>query len=427
MTREALTRRYAIHQAMHWMITGISIPILVLLFQSRGLSLQDIGFVMAVWVGSTALLEVPLGGVADRYGRKTTYLLSLLVNIMGCCVLFYAAGLGPLLVAALFLGASRAIYSGTLDAWFYDSFQLCLVADSDNLGRTLTFHKAQAWVNISVTVGLAAGSVFGGWLPDYMASSGVEIASIYDANIAVVIAANIVLLAITLRLINEAGDQGHSVQAEFMCFRTSFGVITKAFSHAVIRRLMQTTIVYGAVLSSVETFWQPYLLGVMQHSAGTNVGVDNITAFGVIAGLYFFMSSLSSLCSIRLLTFVGGSHKTLLFATRLFSGAVLIMMANSSDTMSFSALYLLFFFCFTLGNSSQSVLINDNTEARHRSTMLSVSSLMVTSGAVCASLLFGVVSEHYGISLSWVMCGVGLMASSVLFVFMPEQRELATR
>ncbi|MGF1737043.1 MFS transporter [Photobacterium satsumensis] len=432
MTREALTRRYAIHQAMHWMITGITIPVLVLFFQSRGLNLQDIGLVMAVWVGSTAVLEVPLGGIADRYGRKTIYLLSLIINILGCCVLLYASGIGPLLVAACFLGASRAIYSGTLDAWFYDSFQLCPAHDPENSRGMLTFHSAQAYVYVSVTVGLAAGSVFGGWLPDYMVTSGLEMASVYDANIVVVIMANILLFAITTWLIIEPGvfneqvNHETSALANTMNIRASVALIRKAFTHDIVRRLLQTTLVYGAVLSSVETFWQPYLLGLMQDSSDNNVAVNNITVFGVIAGLYFLMSALSSLCSIRLLALMGGSHKTLLFATRLLSGIALTALANTSDILFFSVLYLLFFFFFTLGNSSQSVLFNDNTETRHRSTMLSVSSLMVTCGAVCASLLFGVVSERYGISLSWMICGGGLAVSSVLFVFIPEQREVVT-
>ena len=424
MTRETLTRRYAIHQFIHWTIVGITIPVLVLLFQSRGLNLQEVGLVMAVWVGSTAVLEVPFGGIADKYGRKVTYLGSLIVNILGCGALFYASELVGLLVAAVMLGASRAIYSGTLDAWFFDSFQRCPQ-------HKLTFHSAQAYVNISVTVGLAVGALFGGWLPDYlvsssvMANTSVEMASAYDANIAVVIVANIVLFVITHQLINEVRgfDKYSSDQAANLVI--SAQVIRKAFTHHVIKRLMQTTLVYGAVLSSVETFWQPYLMALMQSTAN-NAGVSNITVFGVIAGLYFLMSALSSLLSIRLLTYCQGSHKTLLLATRVLAGLTLMAMAKSGEPLVFALLYLTFFFFFTLGNSSQSVLINENTEAEHRSTMLSVSSLTVTGGAVLASLLFGVVSERYGISLSWMMCGGGLVVSSLLFVLIPERQEITT-
>ncbi len=55
--------------------------------------------------------------------------------------------------------------------------------------------------------------------------------------------------------------------------------------------------------------------------------------------------------------------------------------------------------------------------------MLSVSSCIVTSGAVVASLLLGYISEQYGITINWVMCGVLLITTSVLFVFIQEKKE----
>lgn len=413
MTRKALVWRYAVHQLIHWTIVGITIPVLILLFQARGLNLQDIGLVMAVWVGSTALLEVPLGGVADRYGRKATYLGSLIVNIMGSFALLYVTELVGMLISAFLLGASRAIYSGTLDAWFYDAFQQCRQ-------HTLTFHTAQSYVNTSATIGLALGSVLGGWLPDYVVSNGTEWASVYDLNIAVVIVANTLMIAITLKLIGENREK-NKVVVKATHLIVSARVLSEAFTHDVIKRLMQTTIVYGAVLSAVETFWQPYLMAIMETSAN-GAEASGITLFGILAGLYFLMSALSSLFAIHLLPFCNGSHKALMCITRILAGVMLIAMANSSDIWAFACFYLVFFFWFTLGNSSQSVLLNEHTEAQHRSTMLSVSSLVVTCGAVVASLLFGLISEHFSISISWLICGVALMASSAWFVLFPDSR-----
>ncbi|KHT62064.1 hypothetical protein RJ45_19265 [Photobacterium gaetbulicola] len=422
MTREVLIWRFAIQQLIHWTIVGIAIPVLILLFQARGFNLQDIGLVMAVWVGSTAVLEVPLGGVADRYGRKATYLGSLVVNILGCSALLYVTELVEVLFSAFMLGASRAIYSGTLDAWFYDAFQQCRQQCRQ---RKLTFHTAQSYVNMSVTLGLALGSLLGGWLPDYVVSTGVQWASIYDLNLVVVIVANSLLITTTAVLIREKREQDNVV-VKVTHLSVSVQVLSKAFSHDVIKRLMQTTIVYGAVLSAVETFWQPYLMSIIQTTtSGPNE--SRITLFGLLAGLYFLMAALSSWCAIRLLAFCKGSHKALMFWTRVLAGAALIMMANTNETWAFACFYLVFFFLFTLGNSSQSVLLNEYTESQYRSTMLSVSSLVVTCGAVVASLLFGFISEHYGISLSWLICGGTLVVSSAWFVLIPDNHSAAAQ
>ncbi|MFT5708956.1 MAG: DHA1 family quinolone resistance protein-like MFS transporter [Oceanospirillaceae bacterium] len=404
---------YAGHQGLHWAIAGIAIPVLVLIFQSRGLNLQEIGFVMAVWVGSTAALEIPLGSVADKYGRKNTYLFSLIVNTLGCVALYFATDLSLLLVAAFLLGGARAIYSGTLDAWFYDSFH--------KTEGELTYHQAISKVNVMVTVGLALGSILGGWLPDYVVNSSLNIGSIYDLNIIIIGFANMFLFVVTLIVIHEQKTQRHELpeNESKSIIHHSIAVIRESFTHDVLKRLMQTTLVYGLVLSSVETFWQPYLSEIISNS-GYGVAV-----FGVISALYFLMSGASSLLSVQLLRMFGGSHKMLMFATRALSGLAFIALAFTDNIHSFAMCYLTFFFLFTVGNNSERVLLNDNTNESYRSTMLSVSSFVVTSGAVVASLLLGYISEQYGITINWIMCGVLLITTSVLFVFIPEKKEAA--
>ncbi|WP_224055762.1 hypothetical protein [Vibrio penaeicida] len=48
MNKRELTIRFGIQQGLHWLIMGIMIPVITLIFQSRGLNLFDIGLVMAV-------------------------------------------------------------------------------------------------------------------------------------------------------------------------------------------------------------------------------------------------------------------------------------------------------------------------------------------------------------------------------------------
>lgn len=413
MNKQKLLWIYAGHQGLHWSIIGIVIPVLVLIFQSRGLNLQEIGFVMAVWIGSTAALEIPLGGVADKYGRKNIYLLSLVVNAMGCLVLYFAENsLLLILIAAFLFGSSRAIYSGTLDAWFYDKFH--------SINGNVSYHKAISIINVMVTIGLAFGSLLGGILPDYGISISLNFNTIYDLNIIAIGLANLFLFVITLIIIHEDKPQfnKHGEEESKNVIHHSLNVIRESFSHDVLKRIMQTTLVFGFVLSSVETYWQPYLSEVISHN---NYG---IIVFGIISGLYFFVAGIASLVSVPLVRIFNGSHKTLMFVTRTLSGLVFIMLAFTEDIYSFAACYLLFFFLFTSGNNSETILLNDNTDESQRSTMLSISSFIVTSGSVISSLFLGYISEKYGITLNWVICGILLMGSSLLFVFMPDKKVL---
>ncbi|WP_428774405.1 MFS transporter [Vibrio sp.] len=413
MNRHKLLRVYASQQGLHWTINGVAIPVLVLIFQSKGLNLQQIGLVMATWVGSTAMLEIPLGGVADKYGRKNTYLWSLVVNIFGCIALYFAADVYTLMLSAFLLGGARAIYSGTLDAWFYDRF--------NSAQGGLTYHQAIAKVNVLVTLGLALGALIGGWLPDYVVESSLALTSIYDLNIIVIAIANLVLMFVTWLIIDDKPAEQHSAadhqQTGILAHSTA--VVRESLSHDVLKRLMQTMLVYGLVLSSIENYWQPFLSAIISN------GDYGVSIFGIITALYFLMSSASSLFSVRLLRLFSGSHRMLMFTTRTMSGLVFIALAFSDDIYSFAVYYLAFFFLFTVGNSSERVLLNDNTKEKQRSTMLSVSSFIMTFGAVISSLLFGYISEQYGIQYNWVICGILLVISSALFVLIPKQRALS--
>lgn len=70
MQRNELVVRFGIQQYLHWTVVGLLIPVIILIFQSRGLNLTEVGIVMAVWIGSTTILEIPVGGLADTIGRK---------------------------------------------------------------------------------------------------------------------------------------------------------------------------------------------------------------------------------------------------------------------------------------------------------------------------------------------------------------------
>ncbi|MDN3685140.1 hypothetical protein QW180_22415 [Vibrio sinaloensis] len=76
-----------------------------------------------------------------------------------------------------------------------------------------------------------------------------------------------------------------------------------------------------------------------------------------------------------------------------------------------------------MAKNSQTVLIQDNTPSRYRSTMLSLSSLTVTAGGMMASLLLGYVAQHHGIAVSWTGVAIVLILSSLLFARLPRHQK----
>ncbi|WP_353500105.1 MFS transporter [Vibrio sp. CB1-14] len=404
MTKEILTRHYAIHQACHWAVVGMLVPVLILIFQFHGLTLKEVGIVMAVWVGATAVLEIPLGSLADKYGRKLTYLLSLLLNLVGAISLYFAANIQTFCLTAIILGAARAVYSGTLDAWFYDYFQAS--------SGTKTFHSASAIVNLMTTLGLAIGAYLGGLLPNIGIAVLHSANSPYDLNIVATLIGNIGLIILTALLIKDPSKTKHShPDTTIEANQIVSAAIHNALKNTQLRRLLQTACIYGMVLISLENFWQPFLAALLESNGE---GADT-RLFGGIAAGYLAVAALSSLAAVSILRLLKGSHLRLLMASRALSGSLLIILSQTASISTFATYYLLFFFWFTIGSSSEKVLLNTSTASQHRSTMISIHSFVVTGGAVLSSLLLSYIAERWGVSSAWLLCGVILTATSTLF------------
>lgn len=412
MARKKLVIIYALHQAIHWFIVGIGIPFIILLFQARGLELGQIGLVMACWIGSTALFEVPFGGVADRHGRKVVYQLSMGVNCIGTSSLLFASSLLPIIAAVVLLGLSRALYSGTLDAWFYDRFI--------GLKGNFDYFKATSIVSVFITIGLSLGALTGSYLPSYLYDLTVYLglSEAMEINLIVIVALTMFLIVATHFMIAEEiikDDITSATEQKLTFIQHSMEVLKSSANHPVLKWLLMTTAFYGAVLASVETYWQPQLrILVEQEGLG-------LVYFGILSSLYFLMSASSSLVSMLSIKLFNGSHRMLLTTSRAIAGGLLVLLAEATQVFSFSLAYLLFFFLFTLGASSERTLLHQNTESRYRSQTLSIVSLSLTLGSVLASLVFSLIADEYGIRVVWLACGVILATSSSLFMNIPSR------
>lgn len=123
-------RRFLVLRALRWLPTGLLVPVLVLLLLQRGLSLGEVGLVMAAQGLVVLLLELPTGGLADALGRRPVLLVGTAVQAAATGLLIVADTL-PLLITVFALqGIYRALESGPLDAWYVDAAQT-VDADAD--------------------------------------------------------------------------------------------------------------------------------------------------------------------------------------------------------------------------------------------------------------------------------------------------------
>src|SRR5690554_2408063 len=123
MKRLPVRPAYYLVTSLNWFGAVLPMTVMVLLAQARGMSLAEVGLFMGVYSVVVAVLEVPSGALADSLGRKRTYLLGGAVAAVARVAALLAFDLPGFMAFALLLGASRALTSGALEAWFVDALQ----------------------------------------------------------------------------------------------------------------------------------------------------------------------------------------------------------------------------------------------------------------------------------------------------------------
>lgn len=113
-----IPRLYVIKIAKWFMLY---MPIVVLFYESNGLTMKDIMILQAVYSIVIVILEIPSGYLADVWGRKRTLLLGSVMGAAGFLIYGFSYGFTGFLIAEIILGIGQSCVSGADSAMLYDS------------------------------------------------------------------------------------------------------------------------------------------------------------------------------------------------------------------------------------------------------------------------------------------------------------------
>lgn len=105
-------RTYYLILSLFWLAVALPAAIGVLIVQSRGMTLAQIGTLLAAYSLTIVLLEVPTGGSADAVGRKQVAMLAYACTALGALGYLVAFSFAAFLLAFIFNGVGRALSSG---------------------------------------------------------------------------------------------------------------------------------------------------------------------------------------------------------------------------------------------------------------------------------------------------------------------------
>lgn len=389
-------RLYSFILLLNSFVTGLLVPVLSLLLMQKGATFSMLSVLIGIYSFSVIILELPTGIMADIIGRKKTFCLSLIVSLIFSAVVLLGNGVVILYIGMLLYGLNRAISSGSFEALFIDSY-------INEFGKD-KLHDVTIRINVIDALGLSAGALAGGYLPEisgkYFPSSGM-----YDLSLIVRIILTFIVLIFAMVYIKETVINENKKQV-FLWEHIKISSNLVANNKNVIC-IFISVFSTGFLFSSLETYWQPHFISLMP---------DNSTMFllGVMAFMYFAASMTGNIVYGRI--FSKHNTKKMYLLLRSILVMALIITALQTNMVLFMFFYTLIYLFLGMSNIPEGVILNGEIPNEHRASILSLNSLILQIGVLFGSFFNSIMINHSSIPGLWFMAS-GMIVTTILIIF----------
>lgn len=396
-------RMFQTHQFLDRFAMGLTVAVVALALTDRGMNLFQISILFGVYSLTTIAMELPFGGLADSIGRKPVYLTAVVASLISLALFLSTRDFYVLALSFAFIGCGRALRSGTLDAWFVETFR----ANAPNMDVQPALAKAQ----VANAIGLAIGAVLGGLLPDIFGSVAKSIGfSIYDVSYAVSFGVMLGVFVFTLLAINE---EPHAMSRNVV--RQGFAnvpLVIKdasllALNHPALSILLAALAFFLMATNPVEVIWPTHAKPMLDE------GYAN-TVIGILTATYFFAIAFGAFLSPRVSRIFNRRNAMTLAATFICLTGVQIALALQGSVAGFVAVFILYSVILGVSETPASSILHRYVEDRQRSTMLSLRSLIQQLGATLGLVMVGAIAEVHSTLIAWIVGAVFLLVAAIL-------------
>ncbi|HVO26825.1 MAG TPA: MFS transporter [Candidatus Margulisiibacteriota bacterium] len=368
---------------------SVTTPMYALFLLSRGLDLLEINLVLATYLITAFVFEVPTGAVADLAGRRLSFVLSCGLRAAAFALYAFAHSFGDCVIAEFIDAVGTTLASGALDAWAIDGMR----AEGNTRPADRFFARAQ----ILARTLMIGGALMGG----YVAQRRMEFT--WFTGTAVFSATAIA----ALMLMREPPDvaprrRPHWTGVHRSVGRTTREALTTVRDHPILLLLCIVTLTASFGIMPIHMLWQPRL------KALTGEG----TWF--MAWVWAFLSIASIIGSALMPRLLGRyGRAAVLTAASLWRAVMLVIAGVAITVYPVIAGLLLQEMAFGLSEPLLQAWMNEHVEAERRATVLSVRAMSFTLGGGTGLVCIGWIARDIGMSAAWVTSGivVGLTAA----------------
>lgn len=354
------------------------------LFELEGLSITEIGLLLAFWSATAIVLEMPSGALSDHFDRRWLLVAAPLFKALTFLFWIVAAGSFWLYAAGfLFWSLAQALQSGSREALLYERMA--------HEGRAGDFDKVLGRDNAAEELGIGFGALLGGlvaWLS-------------FDWGLWLSIPPLLLASALAFWLQDvrklKAPEEPEQAPAGYL---SHFADALNEFRHQADLRFVTTYIAVGLVVFQlIEEFDQLYFLAVSLP----------VWAWGIAAAAVEFLYAGASLFAHRL-----SGRPWLAWLLPLLGGALLIA-ASIGTTPWFVLLLCAAYVVMAPLNVLAEARFQRVMEGKSRATTTSALVMAENVSGIVGTLAFGVLADRVGILPAYGWAGL-VMAPLALWV-----------
>lgn len=397
--------RFWVLTGLRYLATGLILPVVVLLPLERGLSLTQLGGVLAVQGLVVLALELPTGGFADSLGRRPMVLAAAVMSFVAYLTFSLAPSVSWFAIAVALTGVFRALDSGPLNAWFVDRVQSEPGAAPDAVARGLSGASAVTGLALGIGSLMSAGLI--AWLPS---DRSVSLAAPYwvaAATAVVQVVAVVVLM-----------DEARPVEPERLraSVRRTPATIVEGVrllvGSRVLAALVAVEIFWGFGTSGFEIFMPVRMSDLLDDRSAA------ATVLGPVSAVAWVIAALGAMGAPWLARRWGIVRVCV--AMRLVQGATVLGMGLAFGPVGLVVAYLATYAVHSASNALYETLLHEQVDSTHRATVLSLASMASQPAGSVAAISLGALAANLGSGAALVVAGVVLALAAPLFLVRPR-------
>ncbi len=388
-----VVRTYLTISGLYTLSTSLIWGVNTLFLMGAGLSIMEVFIANAVFTGSMALFEIPTGVLADTKGRRTSFLLSLLILVIGTfgyvAVAHVGGGLLPFCLMSVVLGLGYTFYSGAVEAWLVDALQ----STNYEGGMDGVFAVGSIVSGAAMLVGSIGGGLLG----------GISLAVPFLARMFFLLLA----LAVAWFTMHDMGFTSRNVafrQLPEEMARIARASVLYGWRKRSIRLLMVAGFVQSSFIAWGFYAWQPYFLELLKK--------DLTWVAGVIAALVA-LATIGGNSLVKWVTQFCGKRTTLLLWAGTIQAAAAVCVGLTESFWIAVGCYLVSMAALGVWGPVRQAYIHQIIPSDQRASVISFDSLISSSGSMMGQLGLGKIGESFSLALGYVVGG------SVTFLMLP--------